>query len=176
MASQERDDRQETGDPRSRLGDDKPACRIAISHTVLRYTPMADRRIDDACGFTNVVRADVSPIAFAPRVTATCGLTAALYWFQRGAAAAAAAQMHSRLVRIDQVGTFACRNVNGKAVGSRSEHATANAIDVTAFHFCRRTDRDGGARLRQAHSGGTFSGGSACRGLRRVQWSAWAGL
>jgi hypothetical protein len=119
----------------NRLGDDKPACRIAISHTVLRYTPMADRRIDDACGFTNVVRADVSPITFAPRVTATCGLTAALYWFQRGAAAAAAAQMQSRLVRIDQVGTFACRNVNGEAVGSRSEHATADAIDVTAFHF-----------------------------------------
>jgi hypothetical protein len=71
----------------NRLGDDKPACRVAISHTALRYTPMADRRIENACGFTNVVRADASPIGFAPHVTATCGLTAALYWFQRGAAA-----------------------------------------------------------------------------------------
>jgi hypothetical protein len=43
--------------------------------------------------------------------------------------------MHAGLVRIDQLGTFACRNVDSEAVGPRSQHATANAIDIAAFHF-----------------------------------------
>lgn len=44
-------------------------------------------------------------------------------------------QMHSPLVGIDHVGIFACRNVNHETDGARSQHATANAIDVTAFRF-----------------------------------------
>jgi hypothetical protein len=74
-------------------------------------------------------------VAFAPRITATCDLTAALFWYQTELQKIAASQIHARLVRIDQLGTFACRNVNSEVVGARSEHATANAIDVAAFHF-----------------------------------------
>jgi hypothetical protein len=43
--------------------------------------------------------------------------------------------MHSKLVGIGQLGTFSCRNVNNEAVGNRSQHATANAIDIAVFHF-----------------------------------------
>lgn len=117
------------------LANDGVACRAALSKTALDFTPMKDRAIDDACGYRNVVRVDNALVAFRPHTTATCGLTAALYWYQQALQKAAAAQMNSRLVRIDQLGTFACRNVNSEAVGPRSEHATANAIDIAAFHF-----------------------------------------
>jgi len=43
--------------------------------------------------------------------------------------------MHSRLTGFTQLGTFSCRNVNSEADGNRSEHATANAIDIASFHF-----------------------------------------
>jgi hypothetical protein len=56
-------------------------------------------------------------------------------WYQGALQQAALSQMHARLVRVDQLGTFACRNVNSEAVGPRSEHATANAIDVAGFRF-----------------------------------------
>lgn len=110
-------------------------CRAALNATPERATPLKDRRIDGACAFENVVRVDRSPITFAPRTTATCGLTAALFWYQQALQKAAQTQMHARLVRIDQLGTFACRNVNSEAVGSRSQHATANAIDISNYHF-----------------------------------------
>jgi hypothetical protein len=119
----------------NRLSADGERCRAALTATPESIVPLKDRRIDDACGFENVVGVDRSPIAFAPHTTATCELAAALFWYQQGLQQAAQSQMHARLVRIDQLGTFACRNINSETVGSRSEHATANAIDVAAFHF-----------------------------------------
>jgi hypothetical protein len=118
-----------------RLSANGPRCRVALAGTPEAITPLKDYRIDDACGFQNVVRVNRSPVIFSPRITATCGLTAALFWYQTQLQAAAQAQMHAPLIRIDQLGTFACRNVNSEAVGPRSQHATANAIDVAAFHF-----------------------------------------
>jgi hypothetical protein len=119
----------------NRLGDDGPACRVALSTSHLHYTPQKDRRIDDACGFTNVVRTDVSPIAFNFHPIATCDMTAALYWFQTSLETLAQKDLHSRLIRIDQLGTFACRNVDNLPNGSRSQHAIANAIDIAGFRF-----------------------------------------
>lgn len=119
-----------------RLSSDAALCREALKTAgQLRITPLADRRIKDDCVFQNVVRADDSPISFSPRVTATCGVTAALYWYQRQLAEAAQTHMHSRLVRVSQLGTYACRNVNNLKEGRLSQHATANAIDIAAFHF-----------------------------------------
>jgi len=117
------------------LSRDGELCRAALRATPLAIQPLKDQRIDDACGFENVVRADRSPVTFAPRTTATCALTASLFWYQKALQAAAQAQLHTRLIRIDQVGTFACRNVNSEVTGPRSQHATANAIDIAAFHF-----------------------------------------
>jgi hypothetical protein len=65
---------------------------------------------------------------------ATCSLTAGLYWWQRRLDEIAQAELRSRVVRIDQLGTYACRNINSAAEGRRSQHATANAIDIAAFH------------------------------------------
>src|SRR2546423_7494215 len=114
-----------------RLKADRQACRAALAGaSALAFAPLADRRIDDRCGFENVVRTENSPVGFAPRVTATCTLTAALYWYQRQLQPIALATMHSPLTGIRQLGTFSCRNVNGEVVGNRSQHATANAIDI----------------------------------------------
>lgn len=118
------------------LSADGPQCLAALGAARhLRFTPLKDRRIDDRCGFTDVVRADAQPVAFAPPVTATCGLTAALYWYQGQLQIIAAQEMHSPLASIDQLGTFSCRNVNHEQDGRRSQHATANAIDIAVFHF-----------------------------------------
>jgi hypothetical protein len=119
-----------------RLKHDREQCRAALGMASrIAVTPLKDRRIDDRCGFENVMRADVTPIAFSPKVTATCSLTAALYWYQQQLAPIAQQQMHSSLVGIGQLGTFSCRNVNSEIDGNRSEHATANAIDIASFHF-----------------------------------------
>jgi hypothetical protein len=120
----------------NRLKDERQECRSALAGApALRVSALADRRIDDRCGFNNVVRAEVSPVTFSPPVTATCSLTAALYWYQRQLQPVAEATLHSPLTGISQLGTFSCRNVNGEADGHRSQHATANAIDIAFFRF-----------------------------------------
>jgi hypothetical protein len=118
-----------------RLKNDANRCRAALARAGQRFTPIADRRVDGDCGYRDAVRLESPPIRFSGSVNAACGLAAGLVWYQALLKQAAREQMHSPLVRIDHVGVFACRNVNSEAGGSRSQHAIANAIDVTAFHF-----------------------------------------
>ena len=118
-----------------RLKSDGALCRQALARSQLRFTPLADRVLGQGCTYENVIRSDVSPITYNITPSATCALTAALYWYQGRLQAIALREMKSKLMRIDHVGIFACRNVNNEADGSRSQHASANAIDIEAFRF-----------------------------------------
>ena len=46
---------------------------------------------------------------------------------------AAREHLGQEVVRVDHLGTYACRNLYHRDSGPRSEHATANAIDVAGF-------------------------------------------
>lgn len=112
-----------------------PQCRKVLDAAGLAYTPMKDRRIDDHCGFTDAVRFAQPPIVLHPEPAASCGLAAALIWYQQQLQPSAEQILHTRIASIDQLGTFSCRNVNSERSGPRSEHATANAIDIAAFRL-----------------------------------------
>jgi len=97
-----------------------------------------DRRTDGDCGIENAVHAAHMPIAMEPSVTSTCSLMAALDWYEHELQPTAERDLGTPLVGIDHLGTFACRNINSEKSGPRSEHATANAIDIAAFRFADR--------------------------------------
>jgi hypothetical protein len=64
----------------------------------------------------------------------TCPLAANFAAWARHAVRPAAKQyLGSDVVRIETFGTYSCRNVNGGRSGKLSEHAYANAVDVSAF-------------------------------------------
>lgn len=70
------------------------------------------------------------------RAEATCGVDAALtWWLHHGVQPQALAIFGSRVVRIEHLGTVNCRRIatQGGGEGAWSEHATGNAIDVSAF-------------------------------------------
>jgi hypothetical protein len=117
------------------LSTDGAACRAALGRSTMKFSILADRKFGEDCGFTDVVRADATPIPFSPRPVATCAVTAALYWWQQRLDEIAQAELKSHVTRIDQLGTYACRNINSAAEGRKSQHATANAIDIAAFHL-----------------------------------------
>ncbi len=117
------------------LPTDGDACRAALARSTMKFSVMADRDAGEGCGFTDVVRASATPIPFSPQPTATCSMVAGLYWWQRRLNEIAAVELGSSVVRIDQLGTYACRNINSAAQGRRSQHATANAIDIAAFRL-----------------------------------------
>lgn len=61
-------------------------------------------------------------------------LSSAMYVHQR-AVPTAAQIMGSQLTRIDHVGSYACRNIYNREQARRSEHATADALDISGFRF-----------------------------------------
>lgn len=48
---------------------------------------------------------------------------------------AASELLHGRVSRVDDLGSYACRRINGDPDRGMSEHATANAIDVAGFRL-----------------------------------------
>lgn len=126
-----------TGIKLNGLAGDPARCRDALQRSKLKAEPIADRRTGDFCGFENAVAVEQSTVPYGgPALRASCPLAAALYLWEREVVAPAAARhLGAEVTRIDHVGTYACRRVNGRASGRPSQHATANAIDVTGFRL-----------------------------------------
>ncbi|MEN1479659.1 extensin family protein, partial [Pseudomonas aeruginosa] len=70
------------------------------------------------------------------------------------------------LARVEHVGSFACRNVYNRENGRRSQHASANALDISGFRLA------GGRRIRLATD--WADQGADGRFLRRVRDGACA--
>lgn len=64
----------------------------------------------------------------------TCPVAAAMeVWLARGVQPAAQEILGQEVVRIEHFGSYSCRRLYGGADGPWSEHATGNAIDISAF-------------------------------------------
>lgn len=86
------------------------------------------------CGRINTATLKTTPVAFARPTQVTCPMAAALFLWQRDALIPLA-QRHlgSTVARIETFGTYACRSRNNQPGAQLSEHARANAIDISAF-------------------------------------------
>ncbi len=123
-----------TGHKLRRLQDDPALCRLALDSAELRYTPMPDSLPDPTCPLTNTVRIEASALRFSAPFRATCSLAVAYALFEtHDLRPAAEAHLGSPLVRLDHFGSFACRNIARS--NRRSQHATANALDIAGFHL-----------------------------------------
>jgi len=87
------------------------------------------------CNVHDAVRISSRLPAFNNGFTASCSLSVGLAMYIRHVVQPAASRhLHSEIVRIDHLGTFACRPiVGGHDPKAMSEHAAANAIDITGF-------------------------------------------
>jgi hypothetical protein len=117
------------------LAADPAACIAALDRSALAYRRTPTRPIVDGCGMEVAVRPLQSRTAYNRTFDLTCGMMAALYWYEAELQRLAQLHLDSRIARIDQLGTYACRNVNSAASGRRSQHATANAIDLAGFRL-----------------------------------------
>ena len=78
------------------------------------------------------VRGDISSLEVARLGPVACPTAQAFTeWVRFGIDRAARQMLGSQLLRIETMGSYACRNVAG--TGRRSAHATAEAIDIAAF-------------------------------------------
>ncbi|MDR0181554.1 extensin family protein [Lysobacter arvi] len=126
-----------------RAANDRAACRSALAQADMRLSPVDDRVTGEHCGFTNAVRIERTSVAIGADVTLSCRSALSLaMWERHVLQQAAQANLGARVVRIEHLGSYACRNLYGEQGRRRSQHATADALDVAGFVF------DDGRRVR----------------------------
>jgi hypothetical protein len=117
------------------LDRDPEACFDALDRSSIQYRRLPDRPLRNGCGVaarTNIVK---SHVAYSSGFESPCALTAALYWYEEALNAIAERELGTQVARIDHFGSYACRNIYGRAEDRRSAHAQARAIDVAGFRL-----------------------------------------
>lgn len=107
-------------------------CRAVLREGGIPFVEEPERT-SGACTTRNTVRlqgATLSPEA--PVMTCPEAL-AYVFWTRHAVQPAARAELGEPIARVEHYGTYACRNMYGRATGMRSQHAFANALDVAAF-------------------------------------------
>ena len=148
----------------SRLSSDAAGCRAVLSHAQMRYTPLPDRRTGDGCGFDNAVRIEATTTGVGEPFSLSCRSAVALALWERHVMQPAAHRYFAASVaRLEHFGSYSCRNVYGREDDRRSQHATADALDVAGFVLSDgrrirvlngwRGDARDAAFLRDVHAG-----------------------
>ena len=110
------------------------ACFSALDATGVLYTPLEGSPRGEACGKYAALTLDRSLTPYSATLSMTCWQTASLYIWERHVARPAATEIFgSPIARIETYGSFSCRNIAG--TGRKSEHATANAVDISGFRL-----------------------------------------
>lgn len=142
---------------------DPRRCRQVLREGGVPFIQQPDRAAG-TCTTRNTVR-PAGPIPLSPKAPVmTCPEALAYaFWTRHAVQPAARAELGRPVVVVEHYGTYACRNVYGRATGARSQHAYANAIDIAAFRTAdgRRVSvlkdfRDAGPKgrfLRRARDG-----------------------
>lgn len=145
----------------ARIGYDKTRCEAALAAGDVDFTPEPPRE-DGDCHVLNGGRLGEGLAPFKPASPLMSCQEALAFaaWERHGVQPAAYAVFGKQVTGIEHFGTYACRPMRGHRSGL-SEHAFANAIDVSAFHLSDgrmisvlKDYRDGGDKgrfLRQVH-------------------------
>jgi len=117
----------------ARLSKDSAACRQVLATTNIQYEPLEDRSTGPACGFFNAVRIErtsskVEPFSLSCRAAVSLAL-----WERHVLTPAAQVHFGQQVATIEHFGSYSCRNVYRRANATRSQHATAEALDVAGF-------------------------------------------
>ncbi|MGK9175286.1 extensin family protein [Yokenella regensburgei] len=107
----------------------------ANQQKLISASPVADSQGE--CPLTNVVRVrDFGAVKLSSSFLASCPLALSSALFVEQQARPLTRQFTNQaLVRIDHLGSYACRNIYNRAEGRRSEHATADALDISGFRL-----------------------------------------
>ena len=114
---------------------DAPLCDAALARSGLVYRAMADATGPGGCALKDVVRVtQMEDLRISSPFLATCPLALGIAYFEHQYLQPAALDIYGeRVARIEHVGSYACRNVNHQQDAVLSQHASANAIDLTGF-------------------------------------------
>jgi hypothetical protein len=152
-------------------------CQQALAQTGMGYDRLPDRARGNGCGFNNAVRLRAAGIGMGGPVTLSCPMALSFFMWERHALQPAAQlRFQQPVVAAEHLGSYSCRNINrgegaapasmagaSGSAGNRSQHATADALDLAGFILAdgrritvRRQWNDGGDAalfLKDIHGG-----------------------
>ena len=113
------------------------ACFGQLNSAGIGFTPLPDQEMAGGCHARGAVRLSDIGTPTSNLGPMTCTLASNFAAWVRHAVAPAARQVFDEdIARIETFGTYSCRNINGgnnATAGRLSQHAFANAVDVSAF-------------------------------------------
>lgn len=114
------------------LRTDPEQCRAVMRASEIPFAERAPAG-EGACRRTDRVVLEENA-AVPAHAESTCAVAAGFsQWQAQVVAPAARTILGSDLASIEHLGTYACRRLYGRSDGTWSQHATANAIDISAF-------------------------------------------
>jgi hypothetical protein len=111
-------------------------CLSDLNSLKSRYSLVPDQNFGGGCSVIGAVQLLDVGIPVTNVKAIKCGVARNLaLWVRESVQPAARDAFGSRVVKLESMGAYACRNVIGNAAsaGNRSEHATANAVDIGGF-------------------------------------------
>lgn len=115
---------------------DPELCQAVLKSPHIEASAIPDTPIENGCGLRNGMRVSTVAGVRVPADRISCEMAAALaLWIEYDVQPAALEILGQRVQSISQMGTYSCRNIIGNVFwkGVRSQHATANAIDIGGF-------------------------------------------
>jgi hypothetical protein len=111
------------------------SCINALKNvSAVEFMQVSDTAPSPGCGLRSAVKLNATFIPLNKPVDLSCPMSAALHvWMRDVVAPAARLHLNARILKIETFGTYACRPRNNQPGNRLSEHATANAIDISAF-------------------------------------------
>ena len=151
-----------TGNKLLALRKNPEQCRALLAAAGIAATPVPDYDAGPGCRVTGAVRVSNVGLPLDHSLVLTCPMAAALtVWSREVVRPAVRAGLHTGAAALTDFGSLNCRRIAGSA--RMSEHARANAIDITGVRLDRgppltiaRDWSDPGARgdvVRRLHAG-----------------------
>lgn len=111
-------------------------CLADLDGLGVRYRRLPDRNFPGGCQQVGTVQLGDVGVPVANLGPVTCPLARAMTgWLRDAVQPAARVWMSSRVTGVETMGSYSCRPVNGMAGNRLSEHAFANAVDISGFAF-----------------------------------------
>lgn len=111
-------------------------CAMRLRQAEIRYDPLPNQDKGGGCGLIDTIRLVDYGTPTTNLGPLTCPLAEKFAgWVRYGVRPAAMTFLGADVVRVETFGTYSCRNIvgNPNQAGKRSQHASANAIDISAF-------------------------------------------
>lgn len=128
----------------ARAGADPAACRAILAKGGLEFieAPAPTEAGQEFCAVQDAVliRSGMAPLAPADAPMTCKEALAVSIWERQVIQPAAYEHLGQGVVAVKNYGSYSCRRIYGKQAGPVSQHATANALDVSGFKLADGSD------------------------------------